>query len=103
MGDVLDLKIVHEHSNPLLRRKEIRAEIQHDGAATPKREAVRARAAALMNTELENVILVSIESEFGKGASKVRLHVYDDLSAVKIEPLHILKRNSLAGEEESGA
>ena len=103
MGDFLDLKIVHEHSNPLLRRKEIRAEILHSGAPTPKRDAVRARAAALLNTDLEKVILVSINSKFGLGASEVRFHVYDDPNAVQIEPLHILKRNGLVEGDESGA
>jgi small subunit ribosomal protein S24e len=103
MGDFLDLKIEHEHSNPLLRRKEIKAEILHVGAATPNRDAVRARAAALLNTDLEKVILVSINSEFGLGASKVRLHVYEDPSAAQIEPLHILKRNGHVGDEEAEA
>lgn len=96
----MEINIVHEHNNPLLRRKEIGAEILHAGAATPKRESVRARAAALMNTDLERVVLVSIESEFGRGVSKARLHVYDDPEAVQIEPQHILIRNSLIEREE---
>ena len=62
MGDFLDFKIAHEHSNPLLRRKEIEADILHVGMSTPKRDAVRSRAAALLNTDLEKVILVSIKS-----------------------------------------
>ena len=96
----MDLKIIEEHHNPLLNRKEINGEILHLSDSTPNREAVRARAAALLNADLDRVILVSIKSEFGRGVSRVKLHVYQNPEAVRIEPLYILKRNGLVEAEE---
>ncbi len=96
----MDLTIIEEHHNPLLHRKEIKGEISHFSDATPKREAVRARAAALLNSDLDRVVLVSVKSEFGRGVSRVRLHVYETPEAVRIEPLFTLKRNGFVQAEE---
>ena len=96
-------KIVEEKENPLFRRIELAAQISHEKAATPTREAFRKRIAALKNAELSTVVVRSIESTFGMPQSKAIVHIYETADLVlKTEATYVLKRNSLIEDEDAG-
>jgi len=95
----MDIDIVEKTENPLLHRTEVVFEISHDQAATPSRETVAAKLAAIMNADREHTIIKSIKSQFGLNRSLGYANVYTNPEAIGIEPKYVLKRNGLGGEE----
>ena len=48
----MDIEIVERKDNPLLDREDISFKLSYDNAATPSREAVKAKLAALLNADV---------------------------------------------------
>ena len=95
----MDIDITKKTENNLLKRTEVEFDIAHDAAATPSRETVAAKLAAMMNTDRNVTVIKKIKSEFGLNRSKGYANVYASEQARGIEPKYILKRNGLIGEE----
>ena len=96
----MEITVTEEKENPLIGRKEIRAVITHLGAVTPTRDAVRAKIAAQLNADLENVVVQSIDGHFGEPKSQLSVHLYETSDLVlKYEPKHLLKRNKIISTE----
>jgi len=96
----MEITLTEEKYNPLIGRKEVDAIINHLGEVTPAREAVRSKVAALLNADLDNVVIQSIHGYFGEPLSRVTIHYYDNVEDVKIfEPKYRLKRNKSIEEE----
>lgn len=96
----MEITLTDEKYNPLIGRKEVDAIIDHLGEVTPTREAVRSKVAALLNADLDNVVIQSIHGHFGEPLSRVTIHYYDNVEDVKIfEPKYRLKRNKIIEEE----
>jgi len=84
----------HEEYNALLKRKEVRAEIEHDGAGTPSRVDLRKTIASKYGTKPESVYVISIETGTGTQSALCEAQVYDDpQSAMRTVPKHIQIRN----------
>jgi len=99
----MEIEIIEERENPLFRRIELAAQISHENAATPTREAFRKRIAALKNAELNTVVVRSIESTFGMPQSKAIVHIYKTSDILlKTEATYVLKRNNLISDEDAG-
>ncbi len=93
------IKIISERYNPLLKRKEIRFIVEHDGA-TPKFEEVKAKLVAMLNADNNLLILEKIVEEAGMQRAKGYAKLYDDMNMLKfIEREHILRKNGLIQEE----
>ena len=96
----MEITVTEEKENPLIGRKEIRAVITHLGDVTPTRDAVRAKIAAQLNADLENVVVQSINGHFGEPKSQLSVHLYDNSDLVlKYEPKFRLKRNKIITTE----
>lgn len=90
----MEIKVNNEFYNPLLKRKEITLEIEHTGEGTPQRFDIRKRMASKLNTKIENVFVVSLDTSTGLQRSTCSLQVYDDSrSASSTVPKHIAARN----------
>jgi ribosomal protein S24E len=90
----MEIKVNNESYNPLLRRKEITLEIEHTGEGTPQRFDIRKRMASKLNTKIENVFVVSMDTSTGLQRSTCSLQVYDDSRAASSTvPEHIATRN----------
>jgi len=88
--------MVDKRENKLLDREELYVIIDHKGEATPKREELRKRIAAMIGKSEDLVVVYKIISMYGAQKSKALVHVYNSKDALlKIEPKHILKRNNL--------
>jgi len=88
----MDIKITKDTQNLLLARREVKFTITHDGA-TPTRINVLGKVAAMLNVNMDQVILDPFKTEFGISRLEGGARVYDTKEARdKLEPAHLLKR-----------
>lgn len=92
----MEITILEDHPNPLLKRREYRFEVAHAAAATPSREAVRAELSKLVKAPKDRVIIERMGARYGTATSRGDARVYDTADAAKsITREHILIRNGL--------
>jgi small subunit ribosomal protein S24e len=90
----LDFKVRQDTYNPLLKRKEVNVEVDHEGEGTPSRVDVRKAVASKFNTKPENVYVLDIETNTGTQSALCAIEVYDDpQSAQRTVPKYIQVRN----------
>ena len=90
----MDFKVRQNTYNPLLKRKEVHGEVDHEGEGTPSRVDVRKAVASKFNTKPENVYVLDIETNTGTQSSLCVIEVYDDpQSAQRTVPKYIQVRN----------
>jgi small subunit ribosomal protein S24e len=92
----LDLKIVEERKNPLLKRVEYRFEMSHPTAATPKRDEVRQELASQLKVPKERIVVERMHAKFGTPMSVGEAAAYASKdAALATVREHILIRNGL--------
>ncbi|MBP1909954.1 30S ribosomal protein S24e [Methanolobus bombayensis] len=95
----MDIKIIKDKNNALLNRRELNLIVTYDGA-TPSRNDVRSKLAAMLNVPLELVIIQKIKNEFGKQELEVYVKIYEDEARMKqVEESYVLERNKLPEPE----
>ncbi|MGI0132225.1 MAG: 30S ribosomal protein S24e [Thermoplasmata archaeon] len=100
----MELKILEERANPLLKRTEYRFEVDHAAAATPNRDAVRSELAKAVKTPKDRVIVERMNARFGTSRSIGFGAAYQSADAVKaVVREHILVRNGLKEKAVKGA
>lgn len=100
----MDLKITQNKENQLMGRKDIAFLLGHAGETTPSRAQVRQLVAAEVGTKTENVVIDSMETEYGLGRTHGVARAYKSPEeARKTERVHMLKRNSLYIEKAKKA
>jgi small subunit ribosomal protein S24e len=92
----VEIKILEERVNPLLKRHEYRFEIAHATAATPTRDSVRGELSKLFKAPKDRVIVERMRARFGTAVTRGDALVYETAEAAKAtERAHILVRNGL--------
>jgi len=82
----MELKITDQKENPLLLRKEVRAELSFDKATPSNAEVAKALAAKLSASE-DAIVVKKIAGGFGKLTASVTAYVYASKEQKdKIEP-----------------
>ena len=100
----MDVKITQQKENALMARKDIRFQVAHAGETTPSRTQVRQLVAAEVGTKTENVVIESMETEYGLGRTHGVARAYKSPDeARKTERAHFLKRNALYVEKAKKA
>jgi small subunit ribosomal protein S24e len=95
----MEFKVKQDTYNPLLGRKELSLDVEHENAGSPSRTSLRDAVAAKYGTKAENVFVVEISTKTGTQDSVCEVQVYDDSEAAKkLVPKHIQIRN-LPSEE----
>jgi len=90
----MEIKVSKETYNPLLKRKEIELEIQHEEQGTPQRFEIRKRMASKLGSKIENVFVVGLRTCTGMHRTACSLQVYDDpVAASSTIPEHVALRN----------
>ena len=90
----LDLKVKQDTYNPLLKRKEVSLEVEHEGQGTPSRVDLRKAVASKFTTKPENVYIIEVETKTGTQNAVCQIEVYDDAqTAQKTVPKYIQTRN----------
>ncbi len=92
----MEIKVLEEKLNPLLKRREFSFEISHATAATPKRDDVRTEFAKVANAPKDRVIIERMRARYGTATTRGEAMVYESADAAKaIVREHILIRNRL--------
>ncbi|HIP66778.1 MAG TPA: 30S ribosomal protein S24e [Candidatus Nanopusillus sp.] len=92
----MEVKIIERNENKLLNREEIYAVVEHPNGATPKREEIRKRLAAMLGVTENLIVVQKILSMYGLPISRVWAHIYKDEAILKrLEPKYLLRRNKL--------
>ena len=100
----MEIKIESNKENALLSRKEISFTLRHEGATTPSRVQARQLVAGEIGTKTENVVIDSMQTEYGLGATRGTARAYKSAEeARKLERVHMLKRNQLYVEKAKKA
>lgn len=93
---MMDIEITQKKENPLLGRSEVRFVVRHPNEKTPSRDQIREKLAAQMSSKKGHIVVDSMASEFGVGATRGYARIYGTPEALaKNEPHYILKRNKL--------
>lgn len=74
----MDTTITSVRENPLLGRREVEVEVEHDGEKTPSKEDVRNRVAAENDLDTEKVEVEHIYTGYGKNTSRGILKVHEE-------------------------
>ena len=99
----MEIIINSEKNNKLLNRRELDFTVKYEGP-TPSRIDVRQKLAALLNADLELVIIQKMESVFGVQEAAGYAKIYESADRMKeIEAEHILKKNVVPAPAEEAA
>mgnify|MGYP000414239631 CR=1 FL=1 len=90
---MMEIRILKETENPLLKRREIVFEVQHPGGRTPTIAEAREAVSALKKAPVEAVYVKSLKSSSGKQSSIGEAHVYFSTEEARIEPMHVRVAN----------
>lgn len=89
----MDVKIINDKNNVLLKRHEVKFEVAFEGA-TPSRLDVKNKIAALLNVPLDLVVVQKVNNEFGRQLSTAYAKIYETSERMmQIEKSHIIERN----------
>jgi len=92
----VEISILDDHANPLLKRHEYRFEVAHATAATPSRDAVRNELAKLVKAPKDRFIIERMHARYGTAVTRGEATVYESAEAAKVTVReHILVRNGL--------
>ncbi|MBC7130640.1 30S ribosomal protein S24e, partial [Candidatus Bathyarchaeota archaeon] len=91
----MEIKILEDKENPLLKRKEITFQIKHDNTgSTPSRMEVKEALARTLNKDANLIFIQKIETKTGTRTAIGWANVYETSEQAKlIEPEYIIKRN----------
>jgi small subunit ribosomal protein S24e len=91
----MEVKIVSEKENPLLRRREVYFQIEHsETGSTPSRPDVKKAIAAVLKKDAELVFVRKFETKTGTLVAVGAANVYDSAEQARLtEPEYIKKRN----------
>jgi len=92
----MDIKIIAQKYNPLLKRKEVVFEVNHEKVkGTPSRLEIRAKLAKLLKMKLEQVYVRKMETKTGTMIALGEANGYDTAEqAMLIEPKYVIERNT---------
>lgn len=98
----MSVKIVERKKNPLFRREEVEALLEHIGKPTPPRQNILPSLEKSLNVKADLIIINKIFSVKGKGESKLKVFVYskkDDIPKEKLELIEKRKEKKKAKAE----
>ncbi len=88
----MSFEIVEEHTNNLLRRREAKLVVHHEGAGTPDRLTVRKLASEHFKAPVDRVFVRSIATRTGGSSATCMVEIYTDEKAAGIVPAYLKNR-----------
>jgi small subunit ribosomal protein S24e len=99
----VEIRILEDRANPLMKRHELKFEVAHATAATPTRDAVRGELSKLVKAPKDRVIIERMNARYGTAVTRGDAVVYETADAVKSTVReHILIRNGLKEKPAKG-
>ena len=74
----MEIRILEDRANPLMKRHELRFEVAHATAATPSRDAVRGELSKLVKAPKDRVIIERMNARYGTAVTRGDAVVYRD-------------------------
>jgi small subunit ribosomal protein S24e len=92
----MEVNIISEKENPLLKRKEVYFQLEHNQTGnTPLRLEVRKALATALKKDVDLVFVKKMTTKTGTRTAVGFANVYDSVEQAKlIEPKYIVKRNA---------
>jgi small subunit ribosomal protein S24e len=92
----MEVNISSEKKNPLLKRREVCFNVEHERTrGTPQRLEVRKAVATALKTDPDLVFVKKLETKTGTNVAVGVANVYDSVEQARsIEPEYIIKRNA---------
>jgi len=92
----MEVKVIVQKYNPLLKRKEVVFEVKHEQTrGTPSRSEIRAKLAAILKMKIEQVYLRKVETKTGTMIALGEANAYDTVEqALLTEPKYVIERNT---------
>jgi small subunit ribosomal protein S24e len=91
----MEVKVLSERYNPLLRRREIQVEISHLGQGTPTRASAKELLASELKLDKEILVIRKIITKTGMNKTICEAEVYGDPELMKmVFPKHIIERET---------
>ncbi|MBC7109472.1 MAG: 30S ribosomal protein S24e [Archaeoglobi archaeon] len=95
----MEIEIVEEKENKLLRRREIRFRVKFEGP-TPRREDVKKKLCAMLGVSDSLTVIQSMEGVFGKSECTGFAKIYENEEDLKrTEEEHVIRKNFPEKEE----
>lgn len=92
----MDLKILEERPNPLLRRTEYRFRADHATAPTPTRDTVRTELAKLVKVPKDRLVIERMSARYGTAVSEGLAVAYQTVEGRdRLVREHVLVRNGI--------
>ncbi|MDH5449846.1 MAG: 30S ribosomal protein S24e [Candidatus Bathyarchaeota archaeon] len=91
----MKIKVTSQQHNPLLKRKEIVFEVNHEETkGTPSRLEIRKKLAEKLKANIELLYVRKVETKTGTMLAVGEANLYESPEQVKlVEPEHIITRN----------
>jgi len=90
----LEIKVINESNNPLLSRREVTVDVEHEKAGTPDKASIRKAVASRLKAKPESVFIVEMHTATGLHRTRCHIDVYDDPEfGRKVLPKHLIERN----------
>ena len=94
-GKTMEVKIISEKENPLLKRRELDFQVEHSQTGnTPPRLEIRKAVATVLKKDVGLVFVKKLETKTGTHTAFGVANVYDSVEQARlIEPEYIVQRN----------
>jgi small subunit ribosomal protein S24e len=90
----MEIKIISQKKNPLLKRQEVQFNVEHDTGSTPPRLEVRRAVATALKSNVELIFIKRFETKTGTHTAVGTANLYESIEQARlIEPEYIVKRN----------
>ncbi len=97
----MEIKVLNESYNPVMKRKEMKVEVLHTSAGTPERYATRKALSEKLNAKLDNLYVIGMITGTGTQSTICEIELYEDQKfATHVVPKHIVTRNLPAEERK---
>lgn len=97
----MKVTVVKKDENPLLKRSEVRFEVDHEGGPTPKRLDVRKELAGQLGVPEDMVVIEKFATMYGRQVASGIARAYDSKERLEeLEPKYLLERG-LPKEEKA--
>ncbi|KCZ70928.1 ribosomal protein S24E [Candidatus Methanoperedens nitroreducens] len=98
----MELQIIKDRTNPLLRRREVLLKINNKG--TPSRIDVKNKLAAMLNSKPELIIIEQLNAVFGKQDTFGSASIYESEERLKqIAHKYLIERDAPEVKEETAS
>jgi small subunit ribosomal protein S24e len=90
----MNVKVISDKENKLLKRREVHFEVNHDSTSTPSRLEIRKAVADALKANVDLVFVKRFATKSGMHKADGVANLYDSVDQAKlIEPEYIVKRN----------